>query len=132
MPSTTLPCSQPLHGYAEPGDPHALRDAFASQVAETALALLDPDRIEAIGEDMGIVLQHRTHHAGLHLRLCAAARPSIRRSPGGGAHTLRCAQKRSHRRMGRRSPAPSTGHPPLQAQICNPTSATPAERPTDL
>jgi putative transposase len=46
-------------------DPHALRDAFASQIAEAACTLLDPDRIEAIGEDMGVVVQHRVHHAGL-------------------------------------------------------------------
>ncbi|WP_437533151.1 hypothetical protein WME79_06070 [Sorangium sp. So ce726] len=46
-------------------DPQALRDAFASEVADAAPGLLDPDRIEAIGEDIGIVLQHRVHHAGL-------------------------------------------------------------------
>jgi hypothetical protein len=81
---------------------------------------------------IGAAAFRRTHHTGLHLRLCAAARSSIRRRQGGGEHTLRCAQKRSHRRMGRRSPTPSTGHPPLQAQICNPTNATPAEQPADL
>lgn len=45
--------------------PHALRDAFADQIADAALSLLDPARIEAIGEDLGVILQHRVHHAGL-------------------------------------------------------------------
>jgi putative transposase len=45
--------------------PDPLRDAFAAHVCEATLALLDPDRIEALGEDLGIVRKHRVHHAGL-------------------------------------------------------------------
>jgi len=45
--------------------PDPLRDAFAQHVAEATLGMLDPDRIEAMAEDMGIVRKHRVHHAGL-------------------------------------------------------------------
>lgn len=42
-----------------------LRDRLAAHVASSTLSLLDPDRIEAIAEDMRIVELHRLHHAGL-------------------------------------------------------------------
>src|SRR5438874_13800908 len=48
---------------ALPGDP--LRDRLAEHIACSTLALLDPDRIEAMAEDMRVVQVHRVHHAGL-------------------------------------------------------------------
>jgi hypothetical protein len=45
--------------------PDPLRDLFGEHVAEATLVLLDPDRIEAMGEDMRIISKHRVHHAGL-------------------------------------------------------------------
>jgi putative transposase len=42
-----------------------LRDRFAKHIAASTLALLDPDRIEAMAEDMRVVQLHRVHHAGL-------------------------------------------------------------------
>jgi Transposase DDE domain len=53
---------RPLRSERQP-DP--LRDRLASVVEASALELLDPDRIEAIGEDMRIVRRHRVHHTGL-------------------------------------------------------------------
>jgi putative transposase len=53
---------RPLHAAVAPD---VLRDLFAEHVADATLALLDPDRIEAIGEDMGVIRAHRVHHAGL-------------------------------------------------------------------
>jgi putative transposase len=44
---------------------HPLRDRLAAHVASATLSLLDPDRIEALGEDMRIIELHRVHHAGL-------------------------------------------------------------------
>jgi hypothetical protein len=38
---------------------------LAARVAGEALALLEPDYIESIGEDLGIVRKHRLHHAGM-------------------------------------------------------------------
>jgi hypothetical protein len=57
--------------------PDPLRDAFAKHVEEATLALLDPDRIEAIGEDLGIILKHRVHHAGL--LVCAMVLAALER-----------------------------------------------------
>ena len=45
--------------------PDPLRTRLAAHVAASTLAMLDPDRIEAIGEDQRIVQLHRVHHAGL-------------------------------------------------------------------
>lgn len=59
------------------GAPDPLRDAFAEHVATATLALLDPDRIEAIGEDLGIVRKHRVHHAGL--LVCAMVLSALER-----------------------------------------------------
>ena len=56
------PLRRPLRAERRP-DP--LRDRFASVVEESGLDLLDPDRIEAIGEDMRIVQRQRVHHSGL-------------------------------------------------------------------
>ena len=44
---------------------HPLRDRLAAHVTSATLSLLDPDRIEALGEDMRIIELHRVHHAGL-------------------------------------------------------------------
>lgn len=44
---------------------HPLRDALAAVIEETALQLLDPDRIELMAEDMRLVERHRVHHVGL-------------------------------------------------------------------
>ncbi len=53
---------RPLRAERQP-DP--LRDQFSRVVEASALELLDPDRIEAIGEDMGVIRRHRVHHPGL-------------------------------------------------------------------
>lgn len=53
---------RPLRAERQP-DP--LRDRLASVVEASALELLDPDRIEAIGEDLRVIRRHRVHHPGL-------------------------------------------------------------------
>ena len=58
-------------------DPDPLRDAFAEHVADATLGLLDPDRIEAMGEDLGIIRKHRVHHAGL--LVCAMVLAALER-----------------------------------------------------
>jgi putative transposase len=45
--------------------PDPLRDRLAAVVEESALALLDPARIEAQAEDLRLIERHRVHHAGL-------------------------------------------------------------------
>lgn len=47
------------------GAPDPLRDRLAAHVAASTLAMLDPARIEALGEDLRVVQLHRLHHAGL-------------------------------------------------------------------
>lgn len=42
-----------------------LRERLAVVVEESTLSLLDPDRIEALAEDMGVIKLKRVHHAGL-------------------------------------------------------------------
>jgi putative transposase len=54
-----------------------LRDQFAVHVAEATLAMLDPDIIEAMGEDLRIVRKHRVHHAGL--LVCAMILAAVER-----------------------------------------------------
>lgn len=44
---------------------HPLRDSVAAVIEEDALELLDPERIELMAEDMGLVERHRVHHVGL-------------------------------------------------------------------
>lgn len=46
-----------------PEDP--LEARLAEHVEEVARSYLDPDRIDALAEDMRIVQRHRVHHAGL-------------------------------------------------------------------
>lgn len=45
--------------------PDPLRDRLAVHVERDVLALLDPARLEAQAEDLGLVQRHRVHHAGL-------------------------------------------------------------------
>ena len=56
------PLRRPLRPERQP-DP--LRDRLAGLVESSALGLLDPDLIEAIGEDMRVIQRHRVHHPGL-------------------------------------------------------------------
>ena len=56
------PLRRPLRPERQP-DP--LRDRLANLVDEAVLELLDPERIQAIAEDMRIVQRQRVHHAGL-------------------------------------------------------------------
>lgn len=56
----------PLRRAARPTRrPDPLRERLAAVVETSALELLDPDRIEAIGEDMRIIRRHRVHDSGL-------------------------------------------------------------------
>lgn len=57
--------------------PNELRDRFAAHISEATLALLDPDRIEAMGEDLGIIRTHRVHHGGL--LICAMILAAVER-----------------------------------------------------
>jgi Transposase DDE domain len=56
------PLHRPLRSEIAP-DP--LLDRLARHVESSVLSMLDPDRIEAVAEDMRIVERHRVHHAGL-------------------------------------------------------------------
>lgn len=58
--------------------PDPLRDQLASLIEQTAVALLDPARIEALAEDAGIVRRHRVHHAGLVV--CSLILSALQRS----------------------------------------------------
>ena len=43
----------------------ALREQFASIIEDAALDLMDPDRIEGLAEEMGLIERKRVHHVGL-------------------------------------------------------------------
>jgi hypothetical protein len=58
--------------------PDPLREHIAAAVELCAVKLLDPDRLEAIAEDMGLVQKKRVHHAGLIV--CAVILSSFQRS----------------------------------------------------
>lgn len=45
--------------------PDPLRERLAAVVEESTLSLLDPDRIQAMAEDMGVIKLKRVHHTGL-------------------------------------------------------------------
>jgi hypothetical protein len=45
--------------------PDPLQDKLSCHVEQSVLAMLDPDRILALAEDMRVVQRQRTHHAGL-------------------------------------------------------------------
>jgi putative transposase len=55
-----------------------LADRFAPYVERAALAMLDPDRIDALAEDMRVVQRHRLHHSGL--LVCALILSTFRQS----------------------------------------------------
>jgi hypothetical protein len=69
-----VPKLRPLRSAVAPNE---VRDRFAGHIAEAMLTLLDPDRIEAMGEDMGIIRSHRVHHAGL--LICAMVLAAVER-----------------------------------------------------
>jgi putative transposase len=58
--------------------PDPLRDRLAFCVEEATLSMLDPDRIEAIAEDMRIIERKRVHHGGL--LVCAFVLSALERS----------------------------------------------------
>jgi hypothetical protein len=58
--------------------PDPLREHIAAAVELCAVKLLDPSRIEAIAEDMGLVQKKRVHHVGLIV--CAVILSAFQRS----------------------------------------------------
>lgn len=58
--------------------PDPLLDLFAPYVERSVLGMLDPDRIDALAEDMGVVQRHRVHHSGL--LVCAMVLSAFRHS----------------------------------------------------
>ena len=60
------------------GSPDVLRDRLAQHVEQSVLDFLDPDRIEAIAEDMRVIERKRVHHAGL--LVCAFVLSAFERS----------------------------------------------------
>lgn len=58
--------------------PDPLRDRLAAAVESSVLELLDPDRLEAIAEDMRLLQRRRTHHVGLVA--CALVLSALERS----------------------------------------------------
>lgn len=69
------PLRRPLRPECAP-DP--LRDRLAEHVEASALELLDPDRIEAMAEDMRLIERKRVHHGGLVV--CAFILSALERS----------------------------------------------------
>jgi putative transposase len=65
-PSPALYVVPPLHRTVRAElAPDPLRDQLAAVVERSAVAMLDPDIIEAQAEDMRLIERHRVHHAGL-------------------------------------------------------------------
>jgi putative transposase len=58
--------------------PNPLRDRFAPHVERSVLSMLDPDRIDALAEDMRVVQRHRVHHSGL--LVCALVLSAFRQT----------------------------------------------------
>jgi putative transposase len=58
--------------------PDPLGDLFAPHVERSVLSMLDPDRIDALAEDMRVVQRHRVHHSGL--LVCALVLSAFRQS----------------------------------------------------
>jgi putative transposase len=58
--------------------PDPLREHIAAAVELCAVKMLDPARLEAIAEDMGLVQKKRVHHAGLII--CAVILSAFQRS----------------------------------------------------
>jgi len=46
-------------------DDRVIRELLADVVEQSALNLLDPDRLQAIAEDLRVVERRRSYHAGL-------------------------------------------------------------------
>jgi len=69
------PLRRPLRPECAP-DP--LRDRLAEHVEASVLEMLDPDRIEALAEDMRIIERKRVHHGGLVV--CAFILSALERS----------------------------------------------------
>lgn len=69
------PLHRPLRSETQP-DP--LQDLLAEHIELSVAAMLDPDRIEALAQDMGAVERQRTHHAGLIV--CALILSALQRS----------------------------------------------------
>jgi len=67
-----------LYCPAPSSTPDPLRDLFAPHVEHAVLSMLDPDRIDALAEDMRVVQRHRVHHSGL--LVCALVLSSFRQS----------------------------------------------------
>lgn len=55
-----------------------LRDRFSPYVERSVLSIMDPDRIDALAEDMRVVQRHRVHHSGL--LVCALVLSAFRQS----------------------------------------------------
>lgn len=69
------PLRRPLRSETQP-DP--LRDLLAEHIEQSVLSMLDPDRIDALAQDMGAVQRQRTHHSGLIV--CALILSALQRS----------------------------------------------------
>lgn len=69
------PLRRPLYSETQP-DP--LRDLLAEHIEQSVSSMLDPERIEALAQDMGAVERQRTHHAGLIV--CALILSAFQRS----------------------------------------------------
>jgi hypothetical protein len=68
-----------LHRRLRPaGGPDPLQEKLARHVEESVVAMLDPDRIEAIAEDMRLFERKRVHHAGF--LVCAFILSAFERS----------------------------------------------------
>jgi Transposase DDE domain len=58
--------------------PDPLRDRLAGVVEQATLGMLDPERIEGMAEDMGVVRRKRVHHLGL--LVCSLVLSALERS----------------------------------------------------
>jgi Transposase DDE domain len=68
-----------LHrGLRSEGGPDPLQEKLARHVEHSVVAMLDPDRIEALAEDMRLFERKRVHHAGLVV--CAFVLSAFERS----------------------------------------------------
>lgn len=61
----TLAIAPTLYRPSPASRPDPLVERFAPFVERSVLAMLDPDRIDALAEDLRVVQRHRAHHPGL-------------------------------------------------------------------
>src|SRR4051812_31074325 len=55
-----------LHrGFRPASRPDPLRERLAAHVEQECLEWLDPQRIDALAEDLRVIARHRVHHFGL-------------------------------------------------------------------